>query len=153
MSAVIASEPDLSSTEEHRSEGQSSHGLGQAGPAAIMQRITRGLIVREAERVGLQRDAARVRVARRLGITPWSLANIARARVKRIPAEIRDRLITACISDLTRELARLEHERQLLFQMGESPSSPDMDEAEAALAAAREAIERMTKARKPEEEA
>jgi hypothetical protein len=120
--------------------------------AAMMQRVTRGLVDREADRVGVPRDAATARVAHRLKMPPGALASIARARTKKIPAEIRDRLVTACISDLTREIARLEHERQLLIQMGTSPSSTDMDEAETALATAREAIERMMKSREPKGE-
>lgn len=86
----------------------------------------------------LQADRASARA-----FAAGSFANVVRNRVKKVSADIRDRIVAACIADLAREIQRLEHERQLLMAMGASPRSDDMDEVEASLAQARAAIGRM----------
>lgn len=108
-----------------------------------VQRAAHSLVKREAERQQDTERQAIERVARTLRVTPGSFANVVRNRVKKVSADIRDRIVAACIADLAREIQRLEHERQLLMAMGASPRSDDMDEVEAALAKARAAIGRM----------
>ena len=104
--------------------------------------VAGSMVRREKYRVGCA-DTARASVARRVRLGVGSLTNIIKRRVKSVSAEVRDRLVAAAIADLTLEISRLEHERQLLLQMGASPAHDDMRALEGALAAAREAIERM----------
>lgn len=107
-----------------------------------LAQVARGMIQREKNRLGCP-QAARDTVARRIKIGAGSLSNLIRERIKTVSADLRDRLVSAAIADLTNELTKLEHERQLLLQMGTSPDHDDMRSLESALAAARQAIERM----------
>jgi hypothetical protein len=100
------------------------------------------MIQREKSRLGCP-QAARDTVARRIKIGAGSLSNLIRERIKTVSADLRDRLVSAAIADLSNELTKLEHERQLLLQMGTSPDHDDMRSLESALATARKAIERM----------
>lgn len=107
-----------------------------------LAQVARGMIQREKNRLGCP-QAARDTVARRIKIGAGSLSNLIRERIKTVSADLRDRLVSAAIADLTNELTKLEHERQLLLQMGTSPDHDDMRSLESALATARQAIERM----------
>ena len=109
---------------------------------ASLSEVAGNMVAREKSRSG-DADAARSSVARRLQVGVGSLTNIIKRRVKSVRSDVRDRLIAAAIADLTREIERLDHERQLLLQMGTSPDHDDMRAAETAIAAAREAIGRM----------
>jgi hypothetical protein len=111
--------------------------------AVIVERAARGLINCEATRAEVSEASAIQRVASSLRVAPGSLGNIVRRRVKSISADMRDRIVAACIADLTREMQRLEHDRQMLMAMGEGPRSDDMDAVESALATARAALDRM----------
>lgn len=108
-----------------------------------MQRITRRYIYREAKKQGSTKGEALQAIARSTRISPGTLANIARARLKSINADVRDKIIAALIADLSQEIQRLEHERQTYLALGIPPNCRDMDEAETALEAAKLAIERM----------
>ncbi len=107
-----------------------------------LAQVARGMIQREKSRLGCP-QAARDTVARRIKIGAGSLSNLIRERIKTVSADLRDRLVSAAIADLSNELTKLEHERQLLLQMGTSPDHDDMRSLESALATARKAIERM----------
>ena len=107
-----------------------------------LAQVARGMIQREKNRLGCP-QAARDTVARRIKIGAGSLSNLIRERIKTVSADLRDRLVSAAIADLTNELTKLEHERQLLLQMGTSPDHDDMRSLESALATARQAIGRM----------
>lgn len=111
--------------------------------ALTVHRAARSMVKREAERFADSEVNAIDRIARALRMAPGSFGNIVRDRVKRVSADARDRIVAACIADLTREIQRLEHEKQLLLAMGVSPRADDMDEVEAALASAHRAIQRM----------
>lgn len=104
--------------------------------------VARSLVARETVRSGSP-QAAKQTVARRLRIGSGSLANLIRERIKSVSADVRDRLVAAAIADLGNEITKLEHERQLLLQMGTSPDHNDMRALEVALQTARQAIERM----------
>ena len=109
---------------------------------SALSQVANGMVRREKNRTG-SADAAKATVARRLRVGVGSLTNIIKRRVKTISADVRDRLVSAAIQDLTNEITRLDHERQLLLQMGTSPMADDMRALESALETARQAIERM----------
>lgn len=108
----------------------------------VLSNVAGGMVQREKTRVGCA-DAARASVARRIRVGVGSLTNIIKRRVKTVSADVRDRIVAAAIHDLTHEITRLDHERQLLLQMGASPMADDMCRLEGALEAAREAVRRM----------
>jgi hypothetical protein len=109
---------------------------------SALSAVASGMVRRERDRSGCA-DTARSSVARRIRIGAGSLTNIIKCRVKAVKADVRDRLVAAAIADLTNEINRLDHERQLLRQMGANPDHDDMRLVESALATARAAIERM----------
>lgn len=131
---------DKISTPQSQNVQREGEGMSSA---VTVQRAARGMVRREAERFSDSEGNAIVRVARNLRMAPGSFGNVVRMRVKRLSADARDRIVAACIADLSREIQRLEHEKQLLMAMGVSPRADDMDEVEAALATARRAIEKM----------
>jgi hypothetical protein len=123
--------------------GQNQHQQGTAmSSVTALSSVASGMVRRERSRSG-DADAARLSVARKLRIGVGSLTNLIKRRVKSVPADLRDRLVALAIADLTNEINRLDHERQLLLQMGTSADHDDMRVVESALATARAAIERM----------
>lgn len=110
---------------------------------ADLSRLTGGMVHREQDRSGTDREAATCAVARRARLSVGTVGNVIRRRVKDVAASVRDRLVSAAIADITNEITRLEHDRQMLVQMGACPRSDDMDALDGALATARAAIERM----------
>lgn len=110
--------------------------------AVVVQRVAKRLVDVE-KRSGSEPGTALASVAARLRVAPGSLANVIRAPVKTIRGDIRDAIVAAGIADIARQIGQLEHERQLLLQMGASPNSDDMDIVENALAQARAALDRM----------
>lgn len=131
---------DTFSTRQSQNQHREDRGMSSA---VIIERAAREIVKREAVRSGVPEATAIQRVATALRVAPGSLGNIVKRRVKRISADMRDRVVRAYIADLTREIQRLEHERQLLLAMGEDPRSDDMDKVARALAIATSAIERM----------
>jgi hypothetical protein len=99
-----------------------------------VSRVSRGLISREQTRGGGSFDDAVSRVARRIRTGPGSLANIVRQRVKSVSSDIRDRIVLEALAALQRDIARLEHEKQLLLQMGAGSDHRDLCALESALA-------------------
>jgi len=104
--------------------------------AATMQDWASRLIRREAERSQLDRDSAARAVARRIGLAPGSLSNVARGRAKRLTVAISDAIRSAMIRELQREIERLTHELQLARAIGDDPRSVKVAEIEACLARA-----------------
>lgn len=124
------------------SANQPNRGSGMSS-VSVLADITRGMVRREKYRTG-DPDSARTATARRLRIGSGSLKNIIYERVKTISAELRDRLIGAAIADLSGEIRKLEHEKQLLLAMGTRADDDDMAALETALATARRVIDRMS---------
>jgi capsule polysaccharide export protein KpsE/RkpR len=79
---------------------------------------------REQFRHGGNRAEARIRVARKLGMSTGTLYNLARDRLKRLDAELRNRLATYAIADLENEIASLSTDLATARRLGlpESPS-------------------------------
>jgi hypothetical protein len=117
------------------------------GSIAAMAHFSKGLIRRDQARNGGCAETAMARVARRLKAAPGTFANILRQRVKSVSAELRDRIVQAAFHDIEQEIARLDHEKQLLESMGIGPSQHDLDAVEAALEAARTGLARMRASR------
>jgi hypothetical protein len=86
-------------------------------------------------------EVARRRTARRLRVGSGTFENIIRGRVKRVDAWLRDRLQALLVQELEAEIARLEHELQMVRQSGSHLASDQVREIETHLAAARSLIE------------
>lgn len=113
------------------------------GTIAAVAHFSKRLVQRDQERFGGCAETALARVARRLRAAPGAFANIIRMRVKKVSADMRDRIVNAALADIAQEIERLEHDKLLLENMGFGPSSNDFNAAEDALAAARSALARM----------
>lgn len=113
------------------------------GTIAAMAHFSKRLVRKEQERVGGCAETALASVARRLRAAPGAFANIIRMRVKKVSADLRDRIVTAALADIEHEIERLDHDKQLLESMGCGPSHSDVVTLESALATARAALARM----------
>lgn len=92
---------------------------------------------REAGSSGVPVSTARKSIARRIGIAPGTLENLRKGRVKRVTASVYERLHTAVIRELQREIERCTHEIQIARQAGLDPRGADFSALEAAMAKAR----------------
>lgn len=90
--------------------------------AAEAQSLAIILVDQEARRVGC-RILARERVARLVGVSPGTIENLQRARLKRISGWLRDALRARVIREIEAEIVRLQHELSVLRQSGEDPRS------------------------------
>jgi hypothetical protein len=104
---------------------------------------TRG-IVRDLERREMQRGHklpdARRRIASRVGAVPGTLINLARGRLKKFDAGLRERIRAALIREIEQEIGRLSHELETLTRAGSHPASAEVCEAQRHLAAAKRLI-------------
>ncbi|MCO5092643.1 hypothetical protein [Bosea sp. (in: a-proteobacteria)] len=126
-----------------RDSGQISQSeLSEMGLAVVAQ-FSKRLVARDQDRLGGCAETATARVARRLRAAPGTFTNIIRQRVKKVSADLRDRIVSAALADIQQEIERLEHEKRLLEAMGFGPSCDDYRAAEAALATARDCLARM----------
>lgn len=104
------------------------------------KRLAEACEKREQLRSGGSREDARQRLARRIGVLPGTLYTLARDRLKRLDANLRDRLTAYAISDLQSEMERLAHDLAMARQMGAHQDSPMVADIEKHLAAARALI-------------
>jgi hypothetical protein len=111
--------------------------------------LTQGLEKREQARNGGSRIEARQRLARRVGISPGTLYNIARDRLKKLDAGVRDKLVAYAIRDLEQEIAGVTHELEMARQMGASPHSDLVLQAQTVLARAQHLFSEVTGWTKP----
>lgn len=114
-----------------------------------VSRVSRGLISREQTRGGGSFDDAVARVARRIKTGPGSLANIVRQRVKSISADMKDRIVSEALAALQRDISRLEHEKQLLLQVGAGANDRDLCALESALATVQATLDQLGRGRLP----
>lgn len=90
----------------------------------------------------LERRSSRADVARRAGVSPGTIENVKRGRLKD-PLRLRgivDRLRGVMLDELNKEIARLEHERGVLLAIGTDPRSDEMAEVAESLAACRKTL-------------
>ncbi len=93
-------------------------------------------ILREQARRGGNAEAARERLARRIGWAPGTLYNLMRDRLKRLDTDLRHRLTDYAIEDLRNEIAALSRELESASRLGR-PKDPSLaGKAQAVLAEA-----------------
>ena len=76
-------------------------------------------------------EIARRTLAARLKVGVGTLENLVRGRVKRVDAAIRDRLQALLVREYEQEIARLQHELEILRQCGAALNSDQVCEVEA----------------------
>lgn len=96
----------------------------------------------DARKTGGSSGEARQRVARRLGVSPGTLENVKRGRLKGLRVWVVDRIREAVVREIEAEIARLVHELEIVRQAGCDPRDPDFLAAAAALETARALMER-----------
>lgn len=116
------------------------------GTLAAVAHFSKRLVRKEQERAGGCAETALASVARRMRAAPGAFANIIRMRVKKIHADLRDRIVAAALADIEHELERLDADKKLLGSLGFGPSHNDVVAVEDALAAASAALARMRSA-------
>jgi hypothetical protein len=94
-----------------------------------------------AARLQASRAHARASVARETRLAPGTLENIKRQRTKGVRGWIADTIRGALVRELEREIARLNHELQILLQRGADHREPEMAEVHDLLARARQSLE------------
>ena len=97
--------------------------------------------VRECVRDGLNRPDARESLARRWGVSFWTLTNWRRGRLKGLSGTVRDKIHAGIVHELKREMTRLSDDLSLALQCGASPDSDAIVEAKVALHRARELLQ------------
>lgn len=108
------------------------------GIVMTVARIARRLIAEEGLVRGVKRPEARRIVAREAGVTPGSLENLERGRLKHAD-RIAARLHALLASKIEQRIARLQHELFLARETGRVGRA-DLERAEAALETARKAL-------------
>lgn len=93
-----------------------------------------------ADRSGRSRQDVRPDVARKIGISPGTIENLLRKRIKAITTNVYRSIVAAADRELRREIARLEHERKIIAEKAGDAGRIDIGKVEAALEAAREAL-------------
>lgn len=99
------------------------------------------LVDREARRSKC-RIVARKNVARAVGVSPGTIENLQRGRLKTIAGWLRDALRARVIRELEAEVVRLQHEISVLHQTGSDPRSNEATAVRADLSAVLEALGR-----------
>jgi hypothetical protein len=94
-----------------------------------------------ALRLRASKAHARSSIARETRLAPGTLENIRKQRTKGIRGWIADTIRGALLRELEREMARLQHEYQILMASGSSHRDSEMEQVVADLARARKALE------------
>ena len=95
---------------------------------------------REAKRTGAPIKDARASIARRAGVSPGTLENLRNGRLKTIAAHVFTGLCAAIERDIQADIHALENELAAARAAGLDRSLAAVRTAEAALAAARQAL-------------
>lgn len=98
---------------------------------------------REIARSGVPRPDARKAVARRVGMAPTTLENLWRGRLKGLRTWAAEKLAAAFVRELENEIARLSSLLVVARVRAAGAAADHIGEAEAALAAARDALGRL----------
>lgn len=115
-----------------------SNALAEASEARNLAGI---LIDQEVRRTG-NRMVARRRVAQAVGVSPGTIENLQRSRLKKISGWLRDALRARVIRELESEIVRLQHEIAVLRQTGVDPRGNEMAAVRADLSAVLAALGR-----------
>jgi hypothetical protein len=109
-------------------------------PEGVARQWLDRLEAQEARRFGVAKPIARARVAKRLGVAPGTLENVARGRLKGLTVRVFNRLQAAVIDALEADKQGLEHEIFLARQGGVDARARAVCAAEAALEEARKVL-------------
>lgn len=101
--------------------------------------LARSCVRRYAERTGLPQDAARDRIAHKIGWTSGTLYNLLRGRLKKLDSDLRAGLTRYAIEDLQNEIAALSRELEDARGLG-APQDPHMVGKAAALLSEAQAL-------------
>lgn len=101
--------------------------------------LARSLERKERSR-GFSQPHARERIAGKLRIGVGTFENIVRNRVKGVDAAVRDRIRDLLISEIQSEITRLDHELQMVRQIGCQLAMDQIREIEAHLGKAKELL-------------
>lgn len=88
---------------------------------------------RERKRNGGNRNAARDRLASKIGVLPGTLYNLFRGRLKKLDVDLRDRLTAFAMRDAQTEMKGLCHELEMAVRMGVPPNSAMVEQIKADL--------------------
>ena len=94
----------------------------------------------EARRLGLPIAEARAVAARAAGVSPGTLENLRRGRIKSPSAWLVEKLHAAVCRQIEKQITGLQHELEVARRISARPDSDDIRAAEAALAAAKLAM-------------
>ncbi|MEE7460645.1 hypothetical protein MFUR16E_04525 [Methylobacterium fujisawaense] len=95
-----------------------------AGVMDTARLIAAGCEKREQDRNGGTRPEARARVARRMGVMPGTLYNLAANRLKKLDEAFKKRLTAYAVADLEREIEGYRHDLELARALG-APKDPE----------------------------
>jgi ribosomal protein S14 len=121
---------------EHQPRGE----LVSIAPSISARDIARQMIATDAPSCGGSQPAQRA-LARRLGISRYTLRNLASGGLKRVCVDLYARLKAEQIRRLSASLVRASHELEMARAIGLDPRSPEFRALEAAAQAARKVME------------
>jgi hypothetical protein len=128
---------DEKSTNQHQPKGV----VVSIAPSINAQTMARQFIAEDAPRHGGHQPAQRA-LARKLGVSPGTLRNLAGGRLKRICVDLFARLKGEELRRINITLARAAHELEMARAIGVDPRSPEFRALEAAAHAAKTVMER-----------
>ena len=109
-------------------------------PSIAARDLTRSFIKQDAPEYGGSESAQRA-LARRLGVAPGTVRNLAGGRLKRICADVFARLKAEQMRRINLDLQRASHELSIARACGVDPRSPEFRALQAAAEAARKVME------------
>lgn len=109
-------------------------------PSLHARDMTRQFVSEDALSLGGSQPAQRA-LARKLGISHYTLRNLASGGLKRVCVDLYAKLKAEQIRRLSQSLAKAEHEIAIARSIGLDPRSPEFRALEAAAEAARKVME------------
>lgn len=94
-----------------------------------------------ARRLGTSKAIARTSVAREVRVAPGTLENIRKQRTKGVRGWIAETIRGALLRELEAEMARLQHEYEVLVRTGADPRGDEVAEVQTFLMRARKSLE------------
>jgi transcriptional regulator with XRE-family HTH domain len=104
------------------------------------QSWTKRLLKYERDRTGQSCGELRASVARRVGVSPGTIENVQRGRIKEPRKSLMDKLRVALVKELQSEVMRHEHEIHILKQTGSDPRDSKIAEVETSLEKIRQTL-------------
>lgn len=119
-------------TNQHQPKGE----VVSLAPSLDARDLTRQFVNEDARTCGGSQPAQRA-LARRLGVSPGTVRNVAAGRLKRICVDFYARLKAEQIRRLSAAISKSEHDLHVARSMGLDPRCPEFQALEAAAKAAR----------------